>query len=122
MTRVPTHICLDCGALGFGGYHDHGGGEAGDTCSIEELRTAYLDVVRQLESSREPSTRRTSRPGGRQVSYARGVRALSWGLLDDGFVGTERQAQRLARKWLTRALPAKQKYPRQRPADLREAA
>ena len=37
----PTHLCLDCGAVGHaGGYHDHGGGEAGDTCSIEQVLTA----------------------------------------------------------------------------------
>jgi hypothetical protein len=34
----PTHICLDCGAVGHaGGYHDHGGGNAGDTASIAEV-------------------------------------------------------------------------------------
>lgn len=34
----PTHLCLDCGAVGYaGGYHDHGGGEAGDTASIRDV-------------------------------------------------------------------------------------
>jgi hypothetical protein len=53
--RRPTHICLDCGAVGYaGGYHDHGGGNAGDTASIaavleqllevERLRTALLEI------------------------------------------------------------------------------
>lgn len=36
--QKPTHICLSCGAVGHaGGYHDHGNGDAGDTCTIAEL-------------------------------------------------------------------------------------
>jgi hypothetical protein len=43
MSRKPTHLCLDCGAVGYaGGYHDHGDGNAGDTASID-------DVLKQLE-------------------------------------------------------------------------
>jgi hypothetical protein len=34
----PTHICLDCGAVGYaGGYHDHGDGNAGDTAAIKDV-------------------------------------------------------------------------------------
>ena len=68
------------------------------------------------------STSRTSRPGGRQVSLERGIRILAAWLVDEGYVLGDAKAQRKARRVLTRALPAKQKHPRLRPADLREAA
>jgi hypothetical protein len=39
--RPYTHVCLDCGALGVaGGYHDHGGGAAGDTIALKDLPNA----------------------------------------------------------------------------------
>ena len=68
------------------------------------------------------STPRTSRPGGRQVSLERGIRILAWWLLDQHIARTDRQAERMARRVLTRALPAAQRAPRKRPADLSEAA
>ncbi len=69
------------------------------------------------------STTRTTRPGGRQVSLERAVRILAWAYLDEGYVSTQKQAERKARRVLTKALPARQKAPRKRPAtELREAA
>jgi hypothetical protein len=80
--------------------------------------------ARELEPTRGVQTYRTpSRPGGRQVSYARGVRVLAAFLYDEGYVDTERRARRIATRWLRAALPTKQKHPRKPPAsELREAA
>jgi hypothetical protein len=57
----PTHICLDCGAVGYaGGYHDHGDGEAGDTASIaavlKQLEKAG-DVLDEVDSLRAENER-----------------------------------------------------------------
>lgn len=36
--RKPTHVCLDCGALGYaGGYHHHWEDSAGDTVALADL-------------------------------------------------------------------------------------
>lgn len=46
--RPFTHVCLDCGALGFaGGYHDHGGGEAGDTAALVDLPGSTIRALRR---------------------------------------------------------------------------
>lgn len=71
------------------------------------------------EASREY---KTVRPGGRQVSYQRGVRVLAGYLADQGFMD-EARAERVAARVLTLALPTKQRHPRKLAAsDLREAA
>lgn len=45
--REFTHVCMDCGALGVaGGYHDHGGGNAGDTIALKDLPSAIRDFQR----------------------------------------------------------------------------
>lgn len=62
------------------------------------------------------------RKGGRQVSFARGARILAAFLVDEGYVSSEGRAELIARRWLTRALPVRQRVPRERPADVRRAA
>jgi hypothetical protein len=61
------------------------------------------------------------RPGGRQVSFQRGVRILAGFLADEGLYPEER-AYKVALRVLGRALPAKQRHPRKRPTEWREAA
>lgn len=42
-----THVCLDCGALGVaGGYHDHGGGNAGETIALSALPSVICSFQR----------------------------------------------------------------------------
>lgn len=48
----PTHVCLDCGALGYvGGYHDHGNGNAGDTVALRDL-PSMLEAFQRDENIR----------------------------------------------------------------------
>lgn len=45
-----THVCMDCGALGVaGGYHDHGGGNVGETVALAKL-PELVDAFQRLES------------------------------------------------------------------------
>lgn len=68
-------------------------------------------------------TPRKTRLGGKQIAYGVGLRMVAHNLYAEGYVDSERKAQRVARRWLTAALPARQKAPRKRPADeLREVA
>lgn len=47
---APTHVCVDCGALGYaGGYHDHGGGNAGETIALKDLPGA-IRALQAFES------------------------------------------------------------------------
>jgi hypothetical protein len=49
----PTHVCLDCGALGTaGGYHDHGNQTAGDTIPLSAL-PAVLRSFQAIEDERD---------------------------------------------------------------------
>lgn len=42
-----THVCMDCGALGYAGsYHDHGNGNAGDTIALADLPELVRDMQR----------------------------------------------------------------------------
>jgi hypothetical protein len=49
----PTHVCLDCGALGCaGGYHDHGDGNAGETIALTAL-PHMMGALHDVEMERD---------------------------------------------------------------------
>jgi hypothetical protein len=55
--RAPTHVCVDCGALGHaGGYHDHGHGNAGDTIALAQLPDAIRALQEDAQSAPEDRT------------------------------------------------------------------
>jgi hypothetical protein len=66
-------------------------------------------------------THSATRLGGRQVSLGRGVRVLAGFLADEGLY-SEARAHKVALRVLSRALPAKQRHPRARVVEWREAA
>lgn len=72
---------------------------------------------RQRKASRSRNRRRGRRPGGRQVSFRRGVRSIAAYLEDVELYSPERAA-RVAERELGRALPARQRHPRPRTPEL----
>lgn len=60
---------------------------------------------------------RRPRPGGRQASLGPAIRFVAAGLVDELGI-SEVRAERLAHRWLARALPARQRTPRPRVADI----
>jgi hypothetical protein len=49
----PTHVCVDCGELGYaGGYHDHGDGNAGETIALSAL-PLVIQSFQRIENERD---------------------------------------------------------------------
>lgn len=74
-------------------------------------RACYIAAKRAARADTTPTRRVKRRPGGRQASLGPAIRMVAAGLVDE-FGLSEAQAERLARKWLARALPARQRTPR----------
>jgi hypothetical protein len=71
---------------------------------------------RQRKASRSRNRRHRRRPGGRQVSFRRGVRSIAAYLEDVELYSPERAA-RVAERELGKALPARQRHLRPRAAE-----